>query len=222
MNYEIVAFYKHKESEVSVHAEHVCATFGLELRYEKVPRTASTIAAILNEKSVICLFNWDSFNTYRLMKYVYHLPRPSLIVRSAWSKDGYQHLKIPVGYLQENKEKVVWANFLQKHNTNVDIELIVPKEEDAEICSMINNNLFFIKKILTSSEAHFTETLAEENTGTSLKSVFQTVDNSMVLIMRSFRLFTFYVPFRLRMFVKYGHTPTLIIPRDEELYIPCH
>ena len=222
MDYEIVAFYRHKESEVSAHAEQVCATFGLGLRYEKVPGTASAIAAILNEKSVICLFNWDFLGTYRLMKYVYYLSRPSLIVRSDWTKDGYLHLKIPVGYLQENKEKVVWANFLQKHNANVDIELLVPKEEDSGISTMVNDNLFFIKKILANSEAHFKETFAEEDTGTNLKNTFKTADNSMILVMRSFRLFTFYIPFRLRMFVKYGHTPTLIIPRDDELYIPCH
>lgn len=220
--YEIVAFYKHKEAEVADHAGKLSSIFGLDLRYEKVPRSASAIAAILNEKSVICIFNWDFFGKYSLMKYVYHLPRPSIVVRTNWPLTSYMHLKVPVGYLQENKEKVVWANFLQKNNPDMDIELLVPTETDAGIVSMVSDNLFFFRKILTASGAHFVEKVTQDGTGKSLQEAFRTTDDGMVVIMRPFRIFSFYYPFRLRQFLKYGHTPVLIIPRDDELYIPCH
>lgn len=222
IDYEIVAFYRRSETEISVHAERVGRVFGLGVRYEKAPSKASAIVAMFDDKSVFCMFNWDYFGKYKLMLYVYNLLRPCLIVRDSWSTDAYMHLKIPVGYLQENKEKVVWANFLQKYNPALDIELLVPKESDSEIISMVDSNLEFIRNILDHSKATYKETHGELGSGDHLRDIFKKTDNGVVLIMRSYRLFSFYFPFRIRMFLDHGHTPTLIIPRDEDLYIPCH
>ena len=54
------------------------------------------------------------------------------------------------------------------------------------------------------------------------KELFMESNGGVVLIMRPFRIFSFYFPYVLRLFRKYARTPVLIIPRDDSLYVPCH
>lgn len=220
--YEVIAFYKKDVEEISVHAEQFGSLFGLDVRYEVLPGSASVLSALQTEKTVFGLFNKDYLSVKKLLKYVYALTRPSLIISSSYSPDAFKRLTLQVGYLPENKEKVVWANFLQRSNPSVEIELVVPTESDDEIAKMVSDNLFFTENVLNNSKATFHKRHATEATGDNLKAILKSSADSTVFIMRTYRLFSFFVPFRLRLFAHYACSPVLIIPRDEDLYVPCH
>lgn len=222
-SYEIVAFYKDKELEVSTQASRISTLFELEIRYEKLPEKSAAVGALLAERTVLCLINQEILPFGRLMKYVYHLNKPVLLFRPGYSLEVYNNLKLPVGYLSENKEKVVWANFFQRQNKNSSIELMIPKEKDQEIAHMIYNNVSFIRNIFDKSEARYTETIFEESFEKMLQHIFKNTDDAVIFMMLPFRIFSFYLPQNLRILRKYGHAPTLIIPRAEALYIiPCN
>ncbi len=221
-NYHIVAFYRESETEVSKHAEVISRLFHLQLRYETVPRLPETIAALVGTDTVLCLLDRTAFRFKRLMKYVYALNRPVIVIHPEDSTEVYNHLKVPVGYLQENKEKVVWANFFQRNNPESKIELVVPQEKDEDIASMVRNNVAFIEQILQNSKASYSKSYAKGSFEKNLKELFRGSDDCILFIMRPFRIFSFYLPFNIRLFRKYAHTPTMIIPRDDALYIPCH
>lgn len=221
-NYEIVAFYKDSESEVATHAVAISTMYHLALRYEKAPVIVASINTLLNQNTVLCIFDRAVFKFGQLMKYVYTVTKPVIIVHPGDSPDVYNKLKVPVGYLQENKEKVVWANFFQRNNENSQVELVVPKERDEDIAFMVKNNVDFIENIFQKSEARYTKNFVEGSYEKNLKKVFVESDDCIIFIMRPFRVFSFFIPYNIRLFRKYAHTPTLIIPRDDSLYIPCH
>lgn len=220
--YEIVAFYKDSENEVVAHAREISALYHLSLRYEKAPETEDSIKALLAQNTVLCVFNRSVFKFGKLMRYVYALTKPTIIIHSNDSFSVYNNLKVPVGYLQENKEKVVWANFFQRNNPNAKVELVIPKEKDEDIAFMVKNNVAFIENIFAKSGANYVKNFVDGSFEKNLKKVFKTSDDCIIFIMRPFRVFSFYIPYNIRLFRKYSHTPTLIIPRDEKLYIPCH
>lgn len=221
-DYEIVAFYKKNKEEVELHADRVGVLFGLTVRYEQLPREEVAIETLFTEKSVLCIFNREVMKFRKLLKYVYHVPKPALIIRREYLPEACNHLKVPVGYLQENKEKVVWANFFQRRNAEAQVELIVPQEKDEDIAAMVNNNLCFIENIFENSGAKYTKTFLKGSFEYVLKTTFKVQENSVIFLMRPFRVFSFYIPLNLRYFRRYAHTQTLIIPRDDKLYIPCH
>lgn len=221
-NYEIVALYKDHESEVSAHAVAISEMYHLTLRFEKVPEMETAINSLLNQNTVLCVIHRSVFKFRKLLKYVYAITKPVIVVHPNDSPEVYNRLKVPVGYLQENKEKVVWANFFQRNNENSRVELIVPKEKDEDIAFMVKNNVDFIENIFKKSEAQYTKVFVEGSFEKNLKKVFLESDDCVIFIMRPFRVFSFYIPYNIRLFRKYAHTPTLIIPRDESLYIPCH
>lgn len=221
-NYEIVAFYRENEREVAEHAGAVSRMYHLQLRYEKVPRIAKAVSALLGQNTVLCIFTREAFGFRQLMKYVYALNKPVIITGAGYSSVVYNRLKVPVGYLQENKEKVVWANFFQRNNPSCEIELVIPKEKDEGIATMVRNNLKFIENIFGKSSARYIETFAEGSFEKNLKRIFNENSDSVVLIMRPFRVFSFYLPYNIRLFRKYAHSPVLVIPRSDSLYVPCH
>lgn len=221
-DYGIVAFYKENEAEISKHAEAISRMYHLQLRYEKVPQLPSLITALLGQNTVLCILDRTIFKFGKLMKYIYALNKPVIIVHPNDSSEVYNRLKVPVGYLQENKEKVVWANFFQRNNPESKIELLVPKEKDEDIAFMVKNNLEFIENIFQKSNAHYEKKIADGSFEKNLKRIFQESDDCVIFIMRPFRVLSFYIPYNIRLFRKYAHTPTLIIPRDDKLYIPCH
>lgn len=221
-DYGIVAFYKESEAEVAAHAVALSEFYNLHLRYEKVPQLPKTISVLLEQNTVLCILDREVFGFYKLMEYVYALNKPVIVVHRKDSPEAYHNLKVPVGYLQENKEKVVWANFFQRHNPSSQVELVVPQEKDEDIASMVQNNVAFIENIFQNSSARYSKTFVEGSFEKNLKMVFQQSDNCVIFLMRPFRVFGFYLPYNIRLFRKYAHTPTLIIPRDDALYIPCH
>ncbi|MEG0795826.1 MAG: hypothetical protein RR397_04855 [Odoribacter sp.] len=221
-NYEIVAFYKEDKKEVTAHATAISTFYNLRLRYEKVPQMQTAISSLLTQETVLCIFDRKCFGFNKLMKYVYALNKPVIIVHPNDSPESYNKLKLPVGYLQENKEKVVWANFFQHNNSNSQVELVIPKEKDEDIASMVKNNVSFIEDIFQKSEARYIKTSVEGSFEKNLKKIFINSDDCIVFIMRPFRIFSFHYPYSIRIFRKYAHTPTMIIPRDDALYIPCH
>lgn len=221
-NYEIVAFYKDSESEVAVHATAISSMYNLTLRYEKTPEIPASISTLLNQNTVLCMFDRAVFRFGKLMKYVYKIDKPIIIVHPNDSPKVYNNLKVPVGYLQENKEKVVWANFFQHYNASSRIELVVPKEKDEDIAFMVKNNVDFIENIFEKSGARYTKVYVDGSFEKNLKKIFIESDDCIIFIMRPFRIFSFFIPFNVRLFRKYAHTPTLIIPRDDSLYVPCH
>lgn len=221
-DYGIVAFYRENETEVSKHAEAISQMYHLQLRYEKVPGLPESIAALLGANTVLCILDRTAFKFRRLMKYVYALNKPVIVVHPNDSAEVYNRLKVPVGYLQENKEKVVWANFFQHNNPDSKIDLVIPKEKDEDIAFMVKNNVVFIEQVLQKSKASYTKSFEEGSFEKNLKELFRQSDDCVLFIMRPFRVFSFYLPFNIRLFRKYAHTPTMIIPRDDALYIPCH
>ena len=114
MKYEIVAFYKQEIEEIRECAENIGRLYGWRYRCEKIPGSGKLLSACMGEDSVLCLLKRKSYSFYRLMKYVYALNKPVLVLQDHFSADTFQQLKIPVGYLKENKEKGIWANFLQR------------------------------------------------------------------------------------------------------------
>ena len=87
---------------------------------------------------------------------------------------------------------------------------------------MVNNNLEFIEKIFQNSNASYSKSFVEGSFEKNLKRIFQEEEDSIVFIIRPYRIFSIFIPYNIRLFRKYAHTPTMIIPRDEKLYIPCH
>ena len=221
-DYNIIAFYRETQTEISKHAEAVSKMYHLQLRYEKVPRLPTSIAALLGQNTVLCMLDRTIFKFRKLMKYVYTLNRPVIIVHPDDSAEIYNHLKVPVGYLQENKEKGVWANFFQRNNPNAEIALVIPKEKDEIIVSMVKNNVAFIENIFQKSGASYQKSFVEGSFEKNLKKIFQENNDCVVFIMRPFRIFSFYLPYNMRLFRKYAQTPAMIIPRNDSLYIPCH
>lgn len=221
-DYGIVAFYKENESEISVHAEAISKMYHLQLRYEKVPQFPAAISSLLSQNTVLCILDRTIFKFNKLMKYVYALKKPVIVVHRNDSPEVYNHLRVPVGYRQEDKEKVVWANFFQHNNPQSKIELVIPKEKDEDIAFMVKNNVDFIENIFRKSNASYEKVFVEGSYEKNLKQVFKDSNNCIIFIMRHFRIFSFYIPYNIRLFRKYAHTPTMIIPRDDSLYIPCH
>ena len=104
MKYEIVAFYKQEIEEIRECAENIGRLYGWRYRCEKIPGSGKLLSACMGEDSVLCLLKRKSYSFYRLMKYVYALNKPVLVLQDHFSADTFQQLKIPVGYLKENKE----------------------------------------------------------------------------------------------------------------------
>lgn len=221
-NYEIVAFYSNSEAELETHAAKMGALFGFDVRYEKIPGSELAVTALLTEQSVVTMFSRDVLKWRKLLKYVYAINRPVILVGKDDDPEAFNHLHVPVGYLTENKEKAVWANFFQHCNRQADIKLVVPSEKDDNIAQMVADNLFFIEQVLEKSAVKFTKTFTKGSFEQNLKSIFQTSTQSVVLVLLPFRLFSFYIPSNLRVVKKYSHTPTMLISRDDKLYIPCH
>ena len=103
MKYEIVAFYKQEIEEIRECAENIGRLYGWRYRCEKIPGSGKLLSACMGEDSVLCLLKRKSYSFYRLMKYVYALNKPVLVLQDHFSADTFQQLKIPVGYLKENK-----------------------------------------------------------------------------------------------------------------------
>lgn len=221
-NYEIIAFYRENKLEISKHAEAISGMYHLQLRYEKLPKLSTAISALLDEKTVFCILDRTIVKFRKLLKYIYALNKPVMVVYPNDSTNMYKHLKIPVGYLQENKEKVIWANFFQRKKSDLTIELVVPKEKDANIALMVTSNLEFIEKIFQNFNASYSKSFVEGSFEKTLKQLFKQEEDSIIFIMRPFRVFSFFIPYNIRLFRKYAHTPTMIIPRDENLYIPYY
>ena len=203
-------------------AENIGRLYGWRYRCEKIPGSGKLLSACMGEDSVLCLLKRKSYSFYRLMKYVYALNKPVLVLQDHFSADTFQQLKIPVGYLKENKEKGIWANFLQRHHPGCRIEIIVPREKDEHIAAMVRNNLAFMERILKHSEARYEVVNEEKSFEKSLIKVLQDLSPGITLMMRPFRLFPFYYPYTVRLYRKHARSEVLIIPRDDSLYIPCH
>lgn len=220
--HELIAFYKSDATEVAFAAEEMGALYQLRIRYEQIPGAEDAIGTLLSPQTVVCIFNREVFRFRKLLKYVYALARPVIIVHSKDKKEAYSHLKVPVGYLQENKEKVVWANFFQHRNARSTVEMVIPKEKDEDIAFMVKSNEDFIENVFKNSGAHYTKTYVNYSFEKSLKNIFVASSDCIIFLMRPFRVFSLYIPLNLRIFRKYAHTPALIIPRDDALYVPCH
>jgi len=220
--YGVVAFYRENRSEIVAVAEIVCKIYRLQLSVEKLPETTDMLPALLPEETVLCILNAEGWHTLKLLKYIYALPRPVLLVRPDQAPETYCRLKVPVGYLPENKEKVMWVNFFQHNHPESETELIVPREKDEGIAAQVRTNVGFIERIFRQSGARYVETSRPGSFEKNLEEVFRESNDCIVFIMRPFRIFSCYVPRTLRLFRKYAHTATLIIPRDDSLYIPCH
>ncbi|WP_251622133.1 hypothetical protein [Odoribacter lunatus] len=220
--YEIIAFYRETEREVQIQAERFAGLYGFHVRYEKYPSVASQVSVLVGEDTVVCLFERGRLNFHKLLKYVYSVKRPALIYSGEEMGEVYNCLRLPVGYLTENKEKAAWANFFLHNNRQARVEVWVPRERDERIAGMVEDNLIFIEKVFTDSGVVYKTEMAGVSFEKLVKSLFQTSEKAMIFLMLPFRVFSFFVPYYLRLYKRYARTPILLIPRDETLYIPCH
>ena len=94
MKYEIVAFYKQEIEEIRECAENIGRLYGWRYRCEKIPGSGKLLSACMGEDSVLCLLKRKSYSFYRLMKYVYALNKPVLVLQDHFSADTFQQLKI--------------------------------------------------------------------------------------------------------------------------------
>jgi len=220
--YEIIAFYKESGEESRRHAEIFAGFFGFDVRYEKYPEKEAQIFDFIKEDTVACLFNRDFVNVRKCFRYAYLVQRPVLIFSNSCAPEAYRYLKLPVGYALENKKKAVWANFFRRRNALLDIELLIPREKDALIAEMVDNNVYFTEKILTESGAVYKKREVGQSYEKLLKSTLREQESSLILMSLPLRVFPVFIPYPLRIYRRYAHTPVLFIPRDDRLYIPCH
>lgn len=220
--YEIVAFYKESGEEVQEHAEKFARFFGFVVRYEKYPEKETWISELIREDTVVCLFNRDCMNVCKCFRYAYLVRCPVLLFGNGDSTEAYSGLKLPVGYELENKEKAVWANFFRRRNDRLDLELLIPREKDARIAEMVDNNVYFTEKILTESGAIYKKREIGQSYEKLLKSLLREQEDALVLMRLPVRVFSLFIPYHLRIYKRYAHAPVLFIPRDDRLYIPCH
>ncbi len=220
--YEIIAFYRESEDEVREQAERFAGLYGFHVRYEQYPSVASQASVLVREETVVCLFERGRMNFGRLLRYVYGVKRPALIYSGEETEEAYNCLRLPVGYLTENKEKAAWANFFLHNNRQAGVELWAPTERDERIAGMVKDNLAFIEKVFADSGVAYKTETADVSFEKLLKSLFRTSGNATLFLMLPFRLFPFFVPYYLRLYRRYARTAVLLIPRDDKLYIPCH
>ncbi|MCC8173469.1 MAG: hypothetical protein LIO65_03500, partial [Odoribacter sp.] len=221
-DYRIVALYKSCKEEVVEQAELISDKLGLKLDYQQLPKKPKDIKSYLTSDTVLWIFSRDYFTTKSLLKYVYNLDKPALLVSNEYDTECFNCLKVPVGYLTENKEKTIWINFFQKRNPASHTELIIPKEKDRDLVGMVRDNAVFIERILRASGVKYVSSYKETNFEKTLKNTYETSDKGIICLMRPFRLLSCRIPFNLRLYFRYAKAPALIIPRDENLYTPCH
>lgn len=220
--YGVVAFYGVSPDEVSPHAEAVGRMYGLEVRYEPLPEVPSTVAALMGEETLFCVVERSACGYRKLLRYLYAVRKPFLVVSRGASPEACRHAVLPVGYLAEERESVVWANFFRRRCPEGSLELLVPRERDSGIAAMVGNNLDFMENVLVKSGVVYRKRFAEKSFEKCLREAMGADDGRMVLMMRRFRLFSFYIPYNLRLLRRYTPASVMVIPRDEGLYIPCH
>lgn len=221
-DYEMIAFYWEDPSEVLTLAQSFADLYHLLLRPEKIPDIPVTISTLFRENTVMCFFQGETRPFRKLMRWVYAVKKPVLIAYGEQLEAAFHALKVPVGYLPENKEKVMWVNFFRHYHPECQVELLIPREKDEGIAEQVANNVGFMGQVFQQAGVSCRKTFTEAGFEKSLRQIFQQTDDAIVVLMRPFRLFSFQLPLTLRLFRKYGHTPVLIIPRDDALYIPCH
>lgn len=219
--YEIVAFHAEREAEVDSFAREFACLYDLDVRMEQLPPVSSVVQSFLTDETVLCVFNADSIPFRRLLRFIYRIKLPVLLVRSACVAEDCMQMSIPVGYQKESKESVVWANFFQRRNPQTEIRLVVPQERDRGIAQLVDDNVQFMSRVLEKSEARFSTLPYAGTFGHTLRAAYADGRHNLTCIMKTYRLFPFYIPFNLRL---YRHAPgsILIISRDDDLYVPCH
>ncbi|MDR0982223.1 MAG: hypothetical protein LBM07_03125 [Culturomica sp.] len=222
-NYKLSAFYESSMDEIVAQAEMFSSGFNLNLKYEKLPTKPAEIKSLLNDKIVFCLFNKDKIDFQRLIKYVYAATCPSLLIGSSDLSQDYANLELPIDYKMETKETVAWLNFLMKRSNDTSLELIIPKERDENIRNMVNSNLDFIENTFHKSKTIYNRITYEKGFEKMLYDFMQHHRKGITVMMRPVRTFSFFIPLYLRIYRRSDvRTPLLLIPRDENLYVPCH
>ncbi len=220
--YELIAFYRETEEETAACARLWADFFRLDIRYEKLPEVGSSIGALVLEHTVLCLINRDCLSFRRALKYLYRLSKPVLLCGSVCNPQSLLQFTVPVDYAQENREKAVWINFFQRRYPQVDVTLVAPSEKDPWIAQRVEGNVQFIERVLEKSGGKFRRLSFAGTFKRLLTGLFRDPQDATVFLMRPFRLCSWVIPWSLRICGRHPYTPTVIIPRDESLYIPCH
>lgn len=221
-DYSLVAFYQKEPSEVKATALAVSRIFRLSMRLLPLPYRVKEMQTVLTENTVLGVICMKEHQLLKCLKYVYALPCPVLIVPEKVDCTDCADLKIPVGYERETRECAVWANFLYHRNPGLNLELIVPKEWDSGIAAQVDDNLSFMKNIFIKSQIPYRETFMPYSFEKSLGLIGQKAQKEIILMMRPFRLFSYYIPNLFRLIFRGDRAAVLVIPRDESLYLPCH
>lgn len=220
--YGIVAFYGTSPDGVAPHAEALGKLYRLRVRYEPLPSVPSSVTTLLDKETLFCLVERSACGYRKLLRYLYAVKQPFIIIPRGASPAAYSRLTLPVGYLTEERESIVWANFFRRRHPESSLQLLVPRERDAGIAAMVRNNLDFMENVLVKSGVAYRKERVERSFEKCLRELFRTNDSSLLLVMRRFRLFPFWIPYNLRLLRRYAHAPVMVIPRNDELYIPCH
>lgn len=109
---------------------------------------------------------------------------PFVVVQSPPTSDSINDLVFPIDFRSENKQKLVWANYLYRL-FDAKIHVILPKETDKLILKKINNNLIFAKNYFHDHGIEYDITTMEGK-GSFVEQTIdyaQKLENSLIMIM---------------------------------------
>jgi nucleotide-binding universal stress UspA family protein len=118
------------------------------------------------------------------LKVIVGCDAPVIVIQEPPKDEPIKNLVFPIDFRNENKQKLVWANYLHRL-FGAKIHVLLPKETDKLILKKINHNLLFAKNYFADHGIDYEITMFEEKGG----FVDLTIDfaeklaNSLVMIM---------------------------------------
>ncbi|MCK5538228.1 MAG: universal stress protein [Bacteroidales bacterium] len=109
---------------------------------------------------------------------------PVIVIQEPPKEEPVQHLIFPIDFRNENKQKLVWANYLHRL-FGAKIHVLLPKENDKLILKKINHNLLFAKSYFSDHGIDYEITIFDDK-GSFVDSTIdfaEKMENSLVMIM---------------------------------------
>lgn len=109
---------------------------------------------------------------------------PVLVVQEEPAQNVISNIIFPIDFRQENKQKLVWANYLFRLFRSK-IHVVMPKYTDPLILKKTNQNFIFAKNYFDDNNIDYTINTLEGKKAFAEETVdfSKTVDNSLILIM---------------------------------------
>ncbi len=109
---------------------------------------------------------------------------PFVVVQGSPTDEPIENLVFPIDFRSENKQKLVWANYLYRL-FDAKIHVVLPKENDKLILKKINNNLIFAKNYFNDHGIDYDITVMEGKGGFVDQTIQFAINmsNSLIMIM---------------------------------------